>query len=211
MAIAFDSLTECLGSYSWSHTCTGTNMGVVVLLKLANVSDIVTSVTYDGVSMTRIYISPFIDNSIRVYLYYLSTTTTGTKTISLSTSEGVYVYAQSASYSGVNKTGNPEVNVTGNSGGTSVTLTGTTLTDKSWGIMGAGTTTYRPNSGTNFTRRYTGFENFSIGDTNGDITPAGSLSMTANFSSTTYYGACMIILKPAITTTGNTAKFLQFF
>lgn len=83
MAIAFDAYSVTTGnatSYTWSHVCSGTNRFLVVNIAMHSASDIVTSVTYNSVALTRQFYA--LQGSDQVgYVYYLIAPAVGTHDI----------------------------------------------------------------------------------------------------------------------------------
>ena len=57
MAIAYDAVSNATGnevsSLTWSHTCSGSDRVLVVGISIANTSNSITGVTYNGVAMTK--------------------------------------------------------------------------------------------------------------------------------------------------------------
>lgn len=93
MAIAVDTSTESsaasgAGPFTWSHTCTGSNLVLVVLVKLNGGGTVrtVTGITYNGVSLTHNAASDksFAADSLSSEIWYLANPATGANTISVS-------------------------------------------------------------------------------------------------------------------------------
>lgn len=127
MAIAIDSVnvgnltgTNLGSSFSYNHTCTGSNLVLVVILEIDNAGTTAT-VKYNGVSMTQAA-SNVTGHGLRTF--YLSNPSTGTNVVQVTLSNDTYCLIQSVSFTGAN-TSNP-IDVTGVSNYTttpSVTLT----------------------------------------------------------------------------------------
>ena len=124
MAVAFDAATKSLETttspLTWSHTCTGSNLLLVVGITTSHsTSPNCTGVTYNGVSMTKI-------GADRDYvggettLWYLLAPTTGANTISAAFTGGAGTercFGVSVSYTGVAQTGQPDAVSRGTSNG----------------------------------------------------------------------------------------------
>ena len=89
MAIPFDATSgsQGTGDLSWTHTPVGTPKGVLVLITQATEADGVTAVTYGGVSMTEVALSPLLGQSYTIFGYFLgSSIPTGAQTVAVTTS-----------------------------------------------------------------------------------------------------------------------------
>ncbi len=152
MALALDtSTTSTLGTYS--HTCTGSDLILFVGVN-GDTTDTLTSITYNGVSMTII-------SKVQVpgdrwdYLYALVGPATGAHNVVIS---GASFHASAAvSYTGASQTGQPDSFNTGTvTGNTVITVSTTVVAANCWlimwgsvdgGTMAAGTgTTFRNGS-----------------------------------------------------------------
>lgn len=93
MTVAFDASTTSSGwtsspdPFTFSHTPAGTPRGVVVFIGGANSADLITGVTYGGVTMTRTPNGRAVDSvgeALSSYAYFLgSGIPTGTQTVSI--------------------------------------------------------------------------------------------------------------------------------
>ena len=202
MAIAFDTITTPANvtatSLTFSHTTTGANRILFVGI-LTGGGDIVTGVTYAGVSMTLVNKNILASGNV-IYLYVLVAPASGANNVVVSQSASAFLDAAAISYTGAKQSGQPDANTTGAGTGTSLTTTLTTIADNSWTVeifrdpnlnqiptAGAGTT-LRNNT-----------QYVSILDSNGPKTPAGSTSLIANVtSSSTDLGTVMASFAPAI-------------
>lgn len=222
-AIAFDAAssggTSSSGTgWTWSHTVTGTNTILLVQLN-QNTDDHVSGVTYNSVAMTKLTGVNFGVNPSNVSVWYLINPSTGANTISVSTNQDRSMVGSSVSYTGVSQTGFPDASGSANANGvTTITATLTTVADNAWVILfnslsegtdnqtaGAGTT-LRRNTG-NF-----GFANVSaIFDNNVAKTPAGSVSLIANWTNSSNYGYIKVSLAPVIVPPQGTRELIQGF
>jgi len=93
VTIAFDAVSTIEGgstpTYSFSHTPVGTPKGVLVFITSINATDYITSVTYGGVAMTEVSLSPLIYTGAEpgiVHAFFLgSSVPTGTQTVEVTT------------------------------------------------------------------------------------------------------------------------------
>lgn len=124
MSIALDTVTTpAQGTTSFSHTCTGSNLVLIVSVTSDNAN--VTAVTYNGVSMTLGTSATGGSSSVNTYLYYLLNPATGSHTVSVSGGSGG-PGCISASYTGVKQTGFPDASnhqITASSPSSSTSLT----------------------------------------------------------------------------------------
>lgn len=180
MAISYDAFSSGggagAGPKTFSHTCTGSNLGLFVGIMIQDTGDAVSDVTYNGVTMNSVR------NGNRSYLYYLQNPATGTNTVSVTyaNSSGNGVSCVSQSYTGAGAVG--ATNSQSTTSGTQ-TLAVTTTVDNSWlvgftgdfedgGAFSAGTaTTLRGSTNVG------GSTDISGVDSNGAKTPTGSYSL----------------------------------
>ena len=173
----------------------GANRLLVVAVKGDN-TDTVTGVTYNGVSMTlaaKAGVTPY--GNRWNYLFFLLNPDSGANNVVVS--GGAFNAALAADYTGVKQTAQPDATGTANSSGSSYTLaaTVTTVADNSWAIMSwGGGGSVPPSAVSNCTlRTYDhAFDIFGLFDSNADITPAGSYTETATFSSGVAYPNAVI-------------------
>lgn len=203
MAIAYDSSAAAFdnsGSYTFNHTCSGTNRVLFVCTDGSQV----TAVTYNGTAMTNS--TNFVGNNGNK-IWYLASPSTGTNLVSVTASSGSS--AVSVSYTGADITTIPDASNVQQSAGsvTSITSSITTITDNSWvlGFVSYSTASVSQTAGSGATQRAvnsgTPFHN-SRGayDSNGPKTPTGSYSMTVNASASSgTMDMMMYSLKPYLT------------
>jgi len=195
MAIAFDasSISANPGDKTFSHTCTGTNLILIV-----GVYDGFNgTLDYNGVSMTQL--GTWQNNT---GLFYLINPATGTHTVTLTTSNsGTTFRMVAASYTGVKQTGFPDSSATGNSTSNPVTPTTTVVASNCWvvGVVnGSGSGHYTSNK----TDRREGFASSAgagsisliLSDTNGTVA-TGSQGIT--FSGATGDRQFIFSMEPA--------------
>jgi hypothetical protein len=202
MAIAFDATSSASGSgdpITWSHTCTGSNLYLLVQVVSATATA-PSSVTYNGVVMSLVYT---INTKNRVY--GLANPATGANTVSITFGFGGNHGGVAASYTGVKPTSQPDSTgtTTGNGAGgiTNLSASTTTVDDNSWPIgffqcdpssVTAGASTTVRNS-LNMTTYQMG-----ICDSNAAKTPAGSATLNLVFVNNTFPTFGVLSLSPYI-------------
>lgn len=213
MAINFDATSKGTSSASTtttvSHTCTGTNLILVVGVEIVTVAaTTITGITYNGVVMTSIYnyITPA---TSRVLAYfYLINPATGAHNIVVSysaTDPDAAVVAMS--YTGTNQISFPDNKAKSDLGPalhSSITQAVTTVANNCWlvgftweeedKVLTAGANTTQRNDQKNAVNG----DHLAGSDSNAAETPAGSFSLTTNMagSPTNYYSMMVASLAP---------------
>lgn len=138
--------------------------------------DIVSGVTYAGVSMNRIA-TQAPQGNVQTYMYQLANPASGANNIVISTSASTAVTRGcSASYTGVDQTTPINAfNSQTNSGTTSISDTVTSSVDNCWAVMGVFADGQA--AGTATTQRVVAAQE-GIYDSNGVISPAGMRTLT---------------------------------
>lgn len=205
MAIAIDAasevnLTSNLTSHTLAHTCSGTDRILLVGVSvLDSPYDVVTGVTYNGVSMSLIG-KKFRTSNRGTYLYSLIAPSTGSNNIVVSCSSSVRVSIDGVSFTGVAQSGQPESFNTLEIENTTHTLTLTVSTDQS--ILVANAWTNRSETaGANTTLVGSDFNNIFLRSS----TPVGtgSQSLVGTQSDTTWAEFVVAVIKPVATVTSN--------
>lgn len=200
MAIALDSspagsFVNPGTSHTQSHTCSGSDRALVVGV-VANTADTVTGATYSGVSMTLV--DKGTSSGRWNYLFYLSAPATGANNIVVSSSESTFIEVNSASYTGVSQSGQPEVfgkNTTAGAA-TSKSLSLTTVTDNAWMVMSGAGQSGSLAAGSSTTLRGTGLIGAML-DSGGAVTPAGSRTLTVTQGSSSDMSCVGAVLAPS--------------
>jgi len=207
MAIAFDLGTGILptnGSttITQAHTCTGSDLILVVQFSDNNASDIVTGITYNGVSMTRSQFYTTVGRTGRMYTYYLINPATGSNNVVVSTNIGVSGSVLCInSFTGAKQSGQPDaVGTNRTSGSTSSNVAVTTVADNCWlvgmswddfGNSSASTaTTRRASAGASF-----GQQSWSSSSAQ---TPAGSKTLNITNASSIDTDWVAISISPSV-------------
>jgi hypothetical protein len=201
MAIALDATStknEANGtSISNNHTCTGSDLALVVLAWTSSGSDDVTSVTYNGVAMTQV--DKLSDGSGSMYMYLLLNPATGTHSITVNTSGATFISFGGASYTGVKQTAQPDAHDTKTTGAsTSFTLPLTTVANNCWVIGGAWHNGFAITVGTDTVQRSQPDSHITLADSDA-AEPIGSF--TLNFStgsSTGNWKGLVLSLAPVV-------------
>lgn len=133
MAVAFDASSSGIGSNSssatFSHTCTGSNLYLIVVIATTGT---VSSVTYGSQTMTQLITNSAFNTKA---VFGLSNPTVGTSTITVNTSASAFTSACSASYTGVDYTSPITSNAT-TWAGTSASQTLTISRKDAWIVTG---------------------------------------------------------------------------
>lgn len=219
MAIAFDNATSGtfganVASKTLSHTVNSNSNGILfvgVAMSGAVTTDIVTGITYNGVSMTKVADGlGHTGNLGDVTVYYLLAPASGANNVIVSFSPNNGGAVQVISYTGAKQSGQPDSSaVRSNGGAGSFTLATTTVADNSWAVLfgqfDGGAT---PTAGTNTTLRGSIISSvFAMGDTNGVVHPAGSITMGLNNTSGSNSNGVIVSIAPTATAV-NSAFFM---
>ncbi len=200
MAIARDTTTEgtaTANSLTFSHTCTGSNLLLLVGVSDSN-GDGVTGVTYNGVSMTQLVKDVGGSSGYR-YVYGLLNPATGANNIVISDSGVTNLYAVGASYTGVKQSGLPDdtdqININAANSGT---LNFTTNVADCWGFMMAegdnGSITASTNA---FELQSDAADRIAGFDSNG-VLPTGATTMAFTCAVNSNGGAAGVTFAPAV-------------
>ena len=214
MAIAFDATTESSvsgSSHTYSHTCTGSDLNLVIGFTVYGGStDRVTSVTYNGVSATRINSSVEPLGGAVSYLYLLTAPATGANNVVITLNQSELIQSSASSYTGTLQSSQPDQNDTHSVNGASTTTSITTTTDDDWLVGYANNVSGRTYSAGSNTEYRSAVNNYGAFDSNADQSPAGSFSCTLTLSSAGRSSMCLMGLKPAAGGGGQNSSFLKF-
>ena len=137
MAVAFDATSnsgyQTAASYNWSHTCSGSNRILIVgVSMLSVVGSSVSSITYNGVALTKIRSDASVSGAVRTELWRLVNPATGANTVAVTLSAALDSISGAQSFTGVNQTSPIEVNAGAsatNVGAADATVDLTTIND----------------------------------------------------------------------------------
>lgn len=205
MAIARDAYTD-LGSVTAtsltaSHTCTGSNLNLYVLVYLQNSAgqgDEITGVTYNGVAMSRIGVIDYNATSGNyVYIYGLAGPTTGAHNVVISCSASRSFQARAVSYTGASQTlptGNAVKTYTSSSSNT-MSMSPVSIGDGSWAVTIVRNLDGSFTDGTNCIS-LDGLASVAGCDSNTDMGTAGTETVSATTGGATRWAAVTAVFAP---------------
>jgi len=208
MAIAYDNSATGSG-LSFSYTCTGSNLLLLVFLQGAQGgSDLVTSCSYNGVSMTKF--ASILANSSSRWLdaFYLLNPATGSNTVVCDVNS---VDSFAISYTGVSQSSFPDSQNTGTGNSTSITLSSSVVNSGCWLTMGLSLgVTSSWSSGTSLQRGHTSDFDIQVYDSNGTV-GTGSQSLNASGSALSYgnSGGIIVSFAPATSSGKSSLSLLR--
>lgn len=191
MAVAFDNRTEFaeVNNPSFDFQCTGSDR--ILIAALLDTSHAISSPTYDGVALTKLT-EVLIPSYFYLELWYLLSPATSVKTFAFS--GGGTTVAGLASYTGVPSA--PEAVATNTATGGSLTCSVTTLTDNAWAVEVSANDVGTATAGASTTLRMNADPaGFTIADSNGVVSPAGSRSLILTATSANM-GGIIVSLSP---------------
>lgn len=197
-------------SYNYNHTCTGTNLCLLVGVA-DNSGDSVTSVTYNSVAMTQLGKVARNVAGPELYIYGLLNPATGLNNVFITRSNSTSdITSGAVSYTGVKQSGLPDASGTANSlASTSVTKSITTIAANAIAVAWAGGSGGGQGAGTGSTSLSTGGADILLESSTFPIVSPGSYSMTATFALGNN-GIIVVSLAPAPSTaTGNFFMFMK--
>lgn len=216
--IAFDAVsggnTGGATSLTYSHTCTGSDRYLWVVVNTGNVGVTVTGVTYAGVAMTLQYQNnPGLQN---MALYKMANPASGANNVVCSFSGSAAAASSSGSWTGAGQTGNPEaVLASGALSNTDPFSTSvTTIGDNSWALLfvavnnssaasiTAGTSTTKRRADTNVANSIS----TAIFDSNAPVTPPGSRTLQSNQGTGNYTAYILSMKREPTTFTSTTTE-----
>lgn len=207
VGIAFDAASNSTyqaasSSYSWSHTCTGSNRYLVVGIAMLSVAQTVSSITYNSVALTLLGVRSSLTGAARVELWGLVAPSTGSNTIAVTLTGSIASAGVAESYTGVHQTSPTEgfnSNQATNVGAADATVTVTTVANNDWivDIVATDDTSITVGAGQTQRNNVTGAGGSGADSDKGPISPAAATAMSwTNIGalSTWSYGA--IALRP---------------
>lgn len=215
-AIAVDSTSSQDGginvSYSWSHTCTGANLILIVGVAIVDTgAHTVSGVTYNGVALTQ-KVRTAGANSNATEIWYLVAPATGANTIAV-TLTGAPVQnsmAGAISLTGANQAA-PEASNGASGGAPNPTMSITTVADNAWvvdAVSDNNAVTLLAGSGQTRFWLINGNNRTGAGSYEGPKTPAGAVTMdyTAGGSAWTMSA---VSIAPATATAAARRRIIQ--
>lgn len=192
----YGSYVVDLTSQTFSYTVsTSANRYLVACVTADFTNDYITSVTYNGVSMSLV--NKQAQGRYR-YMFVLSNPASGAHNVVVTASSPTFIQTSVASYIGVRQSGQPEDDSMSDNSDGPLDATVTTVAANAWTVdcfsSAAGIGTY-----TNFVPRVTDtdFNTMTLGDRGPVVTP-GSTTMTAESTSGSLNSSIIISLAPAL-------------
>lgn len=194
MSISYDNSAQYTNgsgtgtSHSFSFTVgTGANRVLFVsFMHFTDSTDVVSSVSYAGQSMSRVSSVASAGGLGRGYVYMLPTPASGNNSVQITLSASRSVFGAASSYAGASSSATVDAsNTNTTASGTSLSASVTTTANITWLMSAlfdfAGRTI---TASTNTTARSTASASggTTVGDSNTDETPAGSFSQAYNIS-----------------------------
>lgn len=190
-------------SYSWSHTCTGSNRYLRVSVSMLSVGgSSVTGITYNSVALTFLGAVSSGAGAVRVEMWGLAAPATGSNTIAVTLSAALDSIAGADSFTYVHQTTSTEGFATAtalNGGAADATVNVTTTADLDLVVDAVATsdTAITVGSGQTQTWNVTGTLGSGAGSQEGLKTPAGSVTMSwTNVGAAQTWSIAAIALRP---------------
>lgn len=187
--IAFDAASNsgyqtAAATYTWNHTCTGSNRWLAVGISMLSVAgSSVSSITYNGVALSLIDARASVSGAVRAELWGLANPASGTNTISVTLSAALDSIGNATSLVNVNQSLPTEAandaSAT-NVGAADATVDVTTVTDQDWVIdcVASSDTSITVSAGQTQRGNVTGTLGSGAMSTEGPKTPAGAVTMS---------------------------------
>lgn len=218
MAIAFNAVANHQASNTgtqetWSHTCTGSNLLLIVGVSTRGEdgTSAPSSVKYNSVGLTKINdVSLSVSNSS---LWRLIAPATGSNTVEINwASNAIRLVTGSMSFTGVDQTNPIDANNTATASSTAPSVALTTIADNAWVVDNLGVRTSSSETATldagddeveqwNLLQVANGTR--GCGSHRGPKSPAGSVTMSWTLSDTKSWGICAASLKPVAAAAGT--------
>lgn len=214
MAIAFDAATgrnTVTGTtLTFSHTVgSGTDRILIVGGLVANTTEFITGITYNGVAMTQgIKKQNTSGDNSWIYLYYLVNPASGAHNVVVSTSSSVSMAFTASSYTGAKQTGQPDATgvYTGATESGDRTVSITTVTDQCWLVATHTSSTAQPVSIVNGVNRSATINDGDIIDSNGGVS-IGANTIGYHWNAADSHAIAGLAIAP---TPSSTANFFFF-
>jgi hypothetical protein len=171
-------------SYTWSHTCTGTNRHLVVAIAMLSVGgSSVSSITYNSVALTLIRARASAAGAVRSEIWGLVNPASGSNTIAVTLSTDLDSVGNASSFTGIHQTSPTEGAADAsalNVGAADATVDVTTVADNDWVIDNVATsdTTITVGAGQTQRNNVSGALGSGAMSTEGPKTPAGAVTMS---------------------------------
>ncbi len=182
-AVSGSGYQAASSSYSWSHTCTGTDRYLTIGVSMLSLAQTVTSITYNSVALTFLGAQNSVTGAARVELWGLIAPSTGSNTIAVTLSGAIASGSNASSYTGVHQT-SPTEGFNGaqatNVGAADATVNITTVADNDWVVdtVASDDASITVGAGQTQTGNITGAGGSAAMSYEGPKTPAGSVTMS---------------------------------
>ncbi len=210
MSIALDTSAVGGQNKTYSYTCTGSNLLLLVWVVDPNAGT--SAVTYNAVSMTNSGITSADGN----YLYYLINPATGAHNVVITTtSTAAQINSIAVSYTGVKQSGFPDsLTYSSTAQITPLTVSTTVIASNCWLInFGTAFAASSPSDATNKTQRQTAvsFVNFGTicSDSNGTVSTGSNSTIFTPTTQTN--GSLVLSIAPVPVASSSNASFLLNF
>lgn len=190
-------------SYSWSHTCTGSNRYLVVGIAMLSLAQTVTSITYAGQDLRLIGVKASVSGACRVEMWGIIAPATGSNTIAVTLSGAISSAGCASSYTGVHQSSPIEGFNTAqatNVGAADATVNVTTVADLAMcvDIVCTSDTAITVGAGQTQRANVTGAAGSGAMSTEGPTTPAGVVTMSwTNVDALATWSIASTALRPA--------------
>lgn len=201
-------------TYNWSHTCTGSNLYLVVGVSMLSLAQTVSGITYNSVAMTFLGAQNSVTGAARVELWGLANPSTGANTIAVTLTGAIASGANASSYTGVHQTVSTEAFSSAqatNVGAADATVNITTVADLDYCVDAVATddTAITVGTGQIQTGNITGAGGSAAMSYEGAETPAGTFTMSwTNVAALATWSIATIGLRPVSATGNATVKQL---
>lgn len=203
MAIAFGAGTgsnnQITTSLTYaSPTVSGSDTWGTVGIKIIAALDDVSSVTWNGLTLTRIDTRAGPNAGEIIYIYGGAGVSTGN--IVVNSTVSVRIISVAMYHTGVNQTGQPDAFTNASGTGTSFTTSVTSVADNCWMLLYAAAKDTPGNgvqAGTGSTKRGSSNDDNNVFDNNAAITPPGSNSMTVTQTNSEAFATIAFTVSPS--------------
>lgn len=207
-------------SYTWNHTCTGSNRYLVVGIGMLSLAQTVSSITYNSVAMSFLGAQSSVSGAARVELWGLIAPSTGSNAILVTLTGAINSGGVASSYTGVHQSSPTEAFNSAqatNVGAADATVAVTTVADNDWvvDVVASDDTAITVGTGQTSRNNIAGTVGAVANSDEGPKTPAGAVTMSwTNVGAAATWSIGGIALRPTTASSlnfipGNTTKFLM--
>lgn len=198
IAIAFDNASNLANTagattltYAFSVGSGGTNR--LMFVGVDELGLVTPTVTYAGAAMTLVKSATYNFGTAENFLFVLVAPATGSNNVVITVTTAARMMSAASSYTGALQSATMDNSASNNTAGTTATATLTTVANNCWTVAWSGVgTAVTVSAGAGSTLRSNATQVSAIFDSNGPKTPAGSTSMTVNFSATAQQSSLMV-------------------